>query len=607
MTSTNSRPATTETSIKPPSPPPAANSKPNVNHAMSDFFSSIEEEQAPTLNPVASRRVLISYCRSFTNKIYSSTGNYFQQQTVHNPFVQRQMTGAFTSQPFDGQVQIQSTSFPPSLGFQSAQPFQPTQPLSQANSFTIQSQPAPQHRPFSTFIPQQATGLPFGPTAGFLQPQPTGANPFRQSVLIPQATGMPTFNSNGIVPMPPLSAPQMDSLPQMTSNLQLQSPGQFMTQNVQVRQPVSTSTQFGHNNPSSEVPVRPASTPLTSIAASSSSTSPPVAQPMKPHQTGSRNPFGVPVAPAPPIPKPPTLLELSMGFGRLGMDGSQPLQSTAAISPQVQSTTTATTATTFSTVASSFGFTNNLEENASSPTSDLNRLGSHPLNSQMVATATSSSASFLLSSQPTNPTVSSHAPSIPVMGPIKSQPTGFGGVKPFKPTSTFGASLLESLPPIPQSGTTTPDANTQTTTHTPTPSLPTNLSLNGFAASSVSKDSNVSGTINSQPTGVPLASQRVNGGFTPGVGLRPQATGTLGAANPFRATMFATTSAPSTAGGVSNTFVSSASTPLFGGLSNGTSGFPVLSAGNGAFTPSFTYLGQDSSSMQQQNAGASLI
>lgn len=490
---------------------------------------------------------------------------------------------------------MQPTGFPPSLPFQFAQPFHPTQPLPppQANNFTIESQQAPQHRPFSTFVPQQATGLQFGPTTGFLQPQPTGANPFRQSVLIPQATGIPTLNSNGIAPMPPpWSAPQAEPLFQIASNLQSQFPGQPMT----VRQPV-------------EVPTRPASTPLTT-----SSTSPPIAQPVKSHQTGSRNPFGIPVTPAPPIPKPPTLLELSTGFGRLGVDGSQPisqLQSTAASSHQVQSTATTTTESTFSTVASSFAFTNKLAENASSLSSDLNRLGSHPPNFQVAPTNTSSNASdSLFSSQPTNTTISSHAPSIPVTGPIKTQPTGFGGVKPFKPTSSFGASLLESLPPIPQSGATTPDPSAQTTTHSSIPSLPTGLVLNGSAyASRVGKDTNVLGTINPQPTGVPLPSQRVNGGSTPGVGLRPQATGALGAANPFRATMFATASAPSAVSDASSTLASSASTPPFGGLSNGTGVFPLFGSGfgHGAFSPSFTHLGQDSSNTQQRNAGASLI
>lgn len=511
------------------------------------------------------------------------------------------MTGAFSSGPFGGQVQMQSTGFPPSLPFQFAQPFQPTQPLplSQVNNFAIESPQAPQHRPFSTFVPQQATGLPSGPTTGFLQPQPTGANPFRQSVLVPQATGIPAFNNMAIMATPPPPVPQTESLFQMTSNLQSHSFGQPVDLLVQVRQ-------------SMEVPPRPASTPLTSFVANSSSVSPPIAQPVKSHQTGSRNPFGVPVTPAPPVPKPPTLLELSTGFGRLGVvDGGQPipqLQSTASSIHQVQSTTTAS-ASTFSTVASSFAFTNKLEENASSLGSDLNRLGSLSQNSQVAPTNMGFNASDSLfssrSSQPTNSTVSSHAPPIPVTGPIKAQPTGFGGVKPFKPSSSFGASLLGALPPIPQSGTTTPDPSVQTTTHSSAPSLPANLNLNGSVYTSTMGNSNALQTMNAQPTGLP---QRANGGSTLGVGLRPQVTGALGGANPFRATMFATASTSPTVGGVP-ALASSASTPPFGGLSNGTGVSSIFAPpfGNGAFGPSFAHLGQDSSNTQQQNAGVSLI
>ncbi|KAG8220812.1 hypothetical protein J3R82DRAFT_2257 [Butyriboletus roseoflavus] len=586
---------------------------PNLKHAPVSLASSLQEY----LNDPNFEQNRVEYKASKAAAERNPKGRNgapSAEQAAHNPFVQRQLTGALASQPFGGQVQIQSTGFLPSLPFQFAQSSPPTHPLSssQANSFSIQSHQAPQHRPFSTFVPQQATSLQPGPTPGFLQPQPTGSNPFRQSVLIPQTSGMLTLNSNGIPPVPPPSAPRTNSFFQLTSNLQSQSPQQHTAPFVQARQPVPSSTQFGHNS-LSEVPARPASTPLTSIVADPSSTSPPIAQAVKSHQTGSRNPFGVPVAPAPPVPKPPTLLELSMGFGRLGVDGSQPLpqsQSIAATSPQVQSTNTVPTESTFTTVASSFAFANKLEENASTPSSDLHSLGSHSLHVQMTPTNASSKASdslsFPLSSQPTNATVASRAPSIPVAGPIKPQHTGFGGVKPFKPTSSFGASLLESLPPIPQSGATTPDPNAQTTT----PSLPTNITLSGSVyASSVGKDSNVLGTMNPQPTGVNFPSQRVNGGFTPGVGLRPQPTGALGAANPFRATMFAATSASPTVSGVSNTLVSSVSTPPFGGLSNGSGVSPAFGSvfGNGAFSPSFTHLGQDGSSMQQQNAGASLI
>ncbi|KAG6374848.1 hypothetical protein JVT61DRAFT_4233 [Boletus reticuloceps] len=543
MTSMNS--TTTETSVKPPSPPPTVTkSKPYVNHPVADFFGSIEEVKTP---PVTGSQSVPA--NDGTQPFHSATDDW-----------------CFPSQPFRGQVQVQATGFPPPVPFQFAQPFQPTQlPLSQANIFTIESQQAPQHRPFSTFIPQQATGLQSGPTSGFLRPQPTGANPFRQSMLVPQATGIPIFNGIGIPPVPPPPVPQTESLFQTTSNPQSQLPGQLIAQFGQARQPV-------------EVPARPASTPLTSVVLNPSSASPPIVQPVKSHQTGSRNPFGVPVTPAPPVPKPPTLLELSMGLGRIGVHSSQPIPQSQS-SHQATSTTTTTTGSIFSTVASSFAFTHKPEENYSSLSSDLNSL----LRNLLVW--------------------------LPQPRAQTPRPTGFGGVKPFKPTSSFGALLLESLPPIPQSGTTTPDPSAQPPTHTSAPSLPTNLTLNGSVRMpSVGKDSNVLGGVNSQPTGVAHPSQMMNGGPTLGVGLRPQATGALGAANPFRATMFAT-SAPSTVSGVSGAFTSSASTPSFGGLSNGTGVLPAFGSGFGhsAFGPSFTHLSQDSSNTQQRNVGASLI
>lgn len=53
ITSTNSM--ITEALVKPPSPPPGANNKPGVGHVVTDFFNSVEEEQAPIFIPVTGR------------------------------------------------------------------------------------------------------------------------------------------------------------------------------------------------------------------------------------------------------------------------------------------------------------------------------------------------------------------------------------------------------------------------------------------------------------------------------------------------------------------------------------------------------------------------
>ncbi|KIJ20689.1 hypothetical protein PAXINDRAFT_95745 [Paxillus involutus ATCC 200175] len=585
---------------------PGTGSKLDTNQIMSDFFNCIEEEQV-TSSPVTG----------------SPTNNHFQQHTAHNPFVQRQLTGAFTSQPFGfpGPVQMQPTGFPVSQPIQIAQSSQFAQPFqfSQTMAFGVQpQQQAPQHRPFSTFLPPQAA-LQSGPSAGLLQPQATGVNPFRQSMFMPQTTGMAAFNPGDLTLTPQVSTAQAHSPFQITP--QLQPFGQPFAQ------PASSSTSVGPTGAriSSDIPARPASTPLTSFGATlSSPISPPIAQPVKSHQTGSRNPFGAPVTAAPPVPKPPTLLELSMGYGKLGLGGSQPpfqqsLQ-TDAVHSQTQPATAGASESTISSVASSFASANKSDENTfSSYGGYLNGFGASTLNPSGSSASDSSFSSSLLSSQPTGATITSSAPSISVSavgGPLTAQTTGFGGIKPFKPTSNFGASLLESLPPIPQSGATTPDTTgVPTASHLSTPSLPTNLSLNGSTFSSgVGKGSNAFGGMNPQPTGAPTSSAfpKVNGGSTLGVGLRPQATGTLGGANPFRATMFAATSSPSAVNGMSNTLVPfSTSTPSFRGLSDGAGAFPAFGAafGGGPFAPSFNPTSQDASkqAFQRQDAGASLI
>ncbi|KAF9218510.1 ANTH-domain-containing protein [Gyrodon lividus] len=592
------------------SSPPGASSKIDTNQTMADFFNCIEEEQMTISNPATG----------------SPTNNYFPQQTAHNPFVQRQLTGAFTSHSFGfpGPVQMQPTGFPASQPFQIAQSSHSAQSFQFSQTMAFGAQPqqqAPQHRPFSTFLPPQPTGLQSGPAAGFLQPQVTGANPFRQSMLIPQTTGMAPFNVGGITPTPQTSATQTNSPFQITSTPQLQSFGQPFGQLGQPQQPTSSGTPLGQTTAltPSDIPARPASTPLTSFGAT---LSPHITPPIQSHQTGSRNPFGVPVTPAPSVPKPPTLFELSMGFGNLGLDGSQSAlqqsQQTGAINSQAS--TAGAPASTISSVASSFASAKKPDEKAfPSFGGFLNGPGASVLSTSTATSGSTTSDSLFssppLSSQPTGATVISSVPSISVSavrGPLKPQTTGFSGIKPFKPTSNFGASLLESLPPIPRSDATTPDTTSgPTASHLSTPSLPTNLILKG---SGIGQDSSALGGMNPQPTGAPgpSAFQKVNGGSILGVGLRPQATGALGAANPFRATMFAATASPSAVNGTSNMLMPfSASTPPFGGLSNGTGGLSSLGAGleSGAFASSFSPTNQAASklSFQQQNAGASLI
>jgi len=495
------------------------------------------------------------------------------------------MTGALQVQPFifPNGIPPQATGFP-AQSFQSAQP----------NAFGQPPTSQPQHRPFSTFLQPQPTGFAMI-QPGFVQPQPTGANPFRQSMMLMQGTGAPTFNLGATNAFSPQSHPSgktnpLFQLPSTSHPQQLQQPF-AQSLNGFASQASPSATEFGQINgarTSFDIPTRPASTPLTAFGTmQSSSTSPPTAQPVQSHQTGSRNPFGVPVTPAPPVPKPPTMMELAMGIGN---SNSGPPANSVPPQPQQTSLFEAHDESSISSVASSFALSRKLEDSKFGP-SGFGILNPQSTSSTTTATTASDSlfSSFSpLSSQSTGVTITSSS-SAPV-SQLKPQMTGFNGLKPFKPTSSFGASLLESLPPIPQSGPTTPNATGSPNNPSYTSSPNGATSTVGAGGSSTGQQS--VGALNTQPTGWP----------TLGVGLRPQATGAAGGANPFRATMYAMSS--QNAGGGS-ALPTTSSLPQFG-ATNGSSSFGS-SYGSGPFP--FNSVSQDPSRQpfQQQSGTASLI
>ncbi|KAF8909303.1 ANTH domain-containing protein [Gymnopilus junonius] len=552
------------------------------NKDVIDFFSAIEEEQPTIFNPQ-------------TN---SPNVAYFQQQAASNPFAQMasgqpflQQQPAIAVQP-TGFLMPQQTAVPNPFGqFLSPQAPQPTG-----------------HRPFSAYLQVQPTGMVQQPQqTGFLQSQATGMNPFRQSMLFPHTTGMALFG--GANPQAQLNGSQLQN-PAVNQNFGLGvtqvSPGtsstgiQPFTPNASAISPntpqsaafasasfVAPKPSFAGPSAFNNTPTRPASTPLTSTASALS----PTPQPVKTHQTGTKNPFGPIVTAPPPVPKPPTLSELSaMGFSSNASQqnqinqsqANQQLQSTQQQQPQqtgfnsfsFNASALNPGGTDISSVASSFAFSNSAKPNLSTKTG-TEPLLSGPLASQntsTTATGSTFSDSFFsssLSSQPTGTTATSSAPSIqvPSLSPVKSHLTGFTGLKPFKPSSSFGASLLESLPPIPDSGSTTP-AVTGLPSTSPTNSaagltslissppslggtstnLPTsNLSIlssrptgatGGFGGLSAGAPSSNLSFLNSQPTGQAGGFGGSSFGSKLGVGLRPQITGG-GSANPFRASMAA--------------------------------------------------------------------
>ncbi|KAK7683337.1 hypothetical protein QCA50_013599 [Cerrena zonata] len=612
--------------------PPVAKAN---SQALIDFFSAIEEEQQSMFNPQ-------------TN---SPTSAYFQQQATYNPFAQQQM---MTGVPF-GQMQQQQ----PMLQMQATGYFpQQQQPT---NPFGLQPS---QSQPFGNFLQAQPTG--------FLQPQTTGANPFRQSMAFPglmsQPTGMPQqlqqqlqvggpfgttnpFPSGGLQPMQtgmpstnpfptqnpgsnPFPQYQQQQQPPQTSNPfpTNQSPGQNLFGATQPQPqsggpfgPLSsnqgtnlfsagtaTSTSpFSLAQPSaqpanagvaSSMPTRPMSAPLKAPGSSEF-------QPVKTHQTGSRNPFGAPTPPTPPpVPKIPTLMELAMG-----MHTGNNVQGQTQQQQQPQPTGLTAMPTGFgglggssgpgnqtgsimSSIASSFT-TNDATKSTSPSTMPFSSLPTGTSNAP-TATGSTFSSSLFSSLSPQTTAASSTSPSIsvspPGAQPLQSQQTGFSGIKPFKPSSSFGAQLMESLPAIPS---TTPTATGQPSS-----------SLNGNAS------------LNSQPTGFGGQSNGLtsfSSGLTTGVGLRPQ-TDATGVANPFRASMFSTSGNSFGANGLgasplsnSNSLPAFNNTPTgmgsqFPGGPGGAGGFGNSLFGSGAGLGSF---GQDpnKSQPQQQNGQSSLI
>lgn len=398
--------------------------------------------------------------------------------------------------------------------------------------------PAPQqqsgHRPFSTFLPQ-ATGVaktqPPPQSSSFLQPQAIGANPFRQSMLVSQSTGMALFGGAGIGGQGNPNAFSHQNSTGFNTSSPFTSTGIAFSSSSSIASPFAQG-QSAQSTAPLNLPPRPSSTPLTSFVSTSSAFAPPSAQPVKTHQTGTRNPFGPVTTPPPPVPRQPTLMELGMGIGsNSAVNAPQPgqYQHQSSQQPSEQqpfgfnSGALSAGATDISSVASSFAFNKTNGNYATAQQASPTAVSpSEAINAQNTATTNPGSAfsdSLFSSSFSKQPTGATNASTTSSTSYLKPQLTGFAGLKPFKPSSSFGASLLESLPPIPGSYPGTPALNGNGT-----------ASLLGAGHPSSGTGAQLSGMrSNSQPLGT--------GGFgsTLGQGLRPQMTG--GSANPFRASM----------------------------------------------------------------------
>jgi len=287
------------------------------------------------------------------------------------------------------------------MAFGNQQPmFQPTpqQPFMQPAQTGFQPQP-------TGFQPQQAGMQP--QQTGFLQPQATGPNPFRQSMMVN------TNNLGG-----PFSQP--------TSPFG-QSSSPALPQNIQ----------------------RPGSTP---------------AKPLVSQPTGSKNPF----APAPGqaqkaatvSSRGPTMNELAMGFGQ---NQGQSQQSQGQSPWATMNGKSASNGTGIADVASTFVFDDSKKSSNNQNDDFMAQFGSLSVNTS--PNGPSSSTNNNSSSSPFgqfNPSsvfgTGAQTQSPPATEFLQPQQTGYGGsnVKPFKPTSSFGSQLLDGLPPVSSPNSTSP-------------------------------------------------------------------------------------------------------------------------------------------------------
>lgn len=433
----------------------------------------------------------------------------------------------------------------------------------------------------------QPTGMGmYDPNFGMMQAQPTGFNPFMQSMagqptgfmapqsttgqptgfMAPQQTGMmqPAFTGAPQAVPVPAQPPQSSGLqPQQTGTFNPFRPGAVGTQlpvgaqmtglppqQQQIQQQVTGfafgSTQYPLTAQATGASAGPAPAHLPPVRDGGAKSPPPArsagaAKPLTAQKTGSRNPFAPPGGiPSPPPSKPtlPTLSELaeqgvSNKYG-LGADGWEPPSSSAAppaASSQPQRTGLQPQATgILGNVASEFTLSGqaNLQQAQATGAPSGAAVGAPSL-SKAMGSLTLDSSGF--DNQSTG--LASQSPLLTQQTGIAPQPTG--SVRPFKPESSFGAALTGQPTGNPfdagtglgssgLSGQAPPGLGGSSGLGAPSPvSAPPSAALG-------SGNLGASSTISAQPTGLGgLSSQPTGFG---GSGLASQPAGPNGASSP---------------------------------------------------------------------------
>ncbi|GAA97347.1 uncharacterized protein L969DRAFT_94405 [Mixia osmundae IAM 14324] len=309
----------------------------------------------------------------------------YPQQTGYNPFMANQA----------GFVQPQQTGYAPFQPQQTAMPWQ-----------------QPQQMPFA---PQQ-TGYMQQPMGnGFMQPQITGYNPFRQSIA-PQPTGYNPFLQ--MQQQQPLQDPNLSALQPQTTG--------FVPNSVPFLPPKRSQTN---------TPIQPAAAPANAPVSNGTTQAP-----LKYQPTGSRNPFAPPPGtelPQPKAPAQPSMNAIAADAWAKFSTEQEPNQSTSEAKP-------------LSAFDAFVAKQEAMKTGQAAAPLESQKTGGIGLFADVASSfnrpqATSNgSASFA----PTN--LSAPVQQQPAERPslLTAQPTGYGGssVTPFKPTSSFGTSLAESLP-----------------------------------------------------------------------------------------------------------------------------------------------------------------